>query len=354
MSAVILSSPIARRGGRAGPAAVFVTIALATLAAVAADANRQAAAQGRLEAEYTASIAGIPIGRGNWIVEISDDQYTAAASGTTTGLVRFFTGAHGTGAAHGDVSGGQPVPTSYGATIIYDRTIDDVRMALAGGNVTDYAVRAAAAAGSRPHPGHRCRSPRRLRSDDLDAQSRSPATATRFRRRPAIARSRCSTAACATICTANSSAWKPSRRIAATPGRPSSAPSISRRSPATCRTARRSNIWSTLRDAEVWLAPISGTRVLVPFRFSMPTPLGTGLLQAKRIRLGGAAAASACKDRVIAAGAARRGAAHCPVRSSPLSTGRSPLTRRGIVIARSVNAFGRERDGRKAGFHPIW
>ena len=36
----------------------------------------------------------------------------------------------------------------------------------------------------------------------------------------------------------------------------------------------------TLRDAEVWLAPIAGTRIVVPFRFSMPTPLGTGLLQA--------------------------------------------------------------------------
>ena len=36
----------------------------------------------------------------------------------------------------------------------------------------------------------------------------------------------------------------------------------------------------TLREAEVWLAPIEGTRVVVPFRFSMPTPLGTGLLQA--------------------------------------------------------------------------
>src|SRR5262249_57741090 len=35
-----------------------------------------------------------------------------------------------------------------------------------------------------------------------------------------------------------------------------------------------------LRDAEVWLAPIAGTRVLVPFRFSMPTPLGVGLLRA--------------------------------------------------------------------------
>jgi hypothetical protein len=35
-----------------------------------------------------------------------------------------------------------------------------------------------------------------------------------------------------------------------------------------------------LRDAEVWLAPIAGTRVVVPFRFSMPTPLGLGVLQA--------------------------------------------------------------------------
>jgi hypothetical protein len=37
-----------------------------------------------------------------------------------------------------------------------------------------------------------------------------------------------------------------------------------------------------LRDAEVWLAPIAGTRMLVPFRFSMPTPLGVGVLQARQ------------------------------------------------------------------------
>jgi hypothetical protein len=34
------------------------------------------------------------------------------------------------------------------------------------------------------------------------------------------------------------------------------------------------------RDMEVWLAPIAGTRVLVPYRFSIPTPFGTGVLQA--------------------------------------------------------------------------
>jgi hypothetical protein len=31
---------------------------------------------------------------------------------------------------------------------------------------------------------------------------------------------------------------------------------------------------------EMWLAPIAGTRVLVPFRFSVPTPFGMGVLQA--------------------------------------------------------------------------
>jgi hypothetical protein len=34
------------------------------------------------------------------------------------------------------------------------------------------------------------------------------------------------------------------------------------------------------RDMEMWLAPITGTRVLVPFRFSVPTPFGLGTLQA--------------------------------------------------------------------------
>ena len=34
------------------------------------------------------------------------------------------------------------------------------------------------------------------------------------------------------------------------------------------------------RDMEMWLAPIAGTRVLVPYRFSVPTPLGMGVLQA--------------------------------------------------------------------------
>ena len=35
-----------------------------------------------------------------------------------------------------------------------------------------------------------------------------------------------------------------------------------------------------LRNMEVWLAPIAGTRVLVPFKLKIPTPLGNAVLEA--------------------------------------------------------------------------
>ena len=35
-----------------------------------------------------------------------------------------------------------------------------------------------------------------------------------------------------------------------------------------------------LRDIELWLAPIAGTRVMVPYRVSVPTPIGIGVMQA--------------------------------------------------------------------------
>jgi hypothetical protein len=130
--------------GAAAIAAAFLVFAAGVVSgakvpvAKAGDAARQTGGLTRLEAEYVASIAGIPIGRGNWIIELSDDAYSAAASGTTTGIIRFFTGGRGTGTARGTISAGQPIPTSYGATLSYDRKIDDVRMTLAAGNVTDY------------------------------------------------------------------------------------------------------------------------------------------------------------------------------------------------------------------------
>jgi len=37
------------------------------------------------------------------------------------------------------------------------------------------------------------------------------------------------------------------------------------------------------RDMETWLVPIAGTRVLVPYRLVIPTPLGQAILQATQL-----------------------------------------------------------------------
>jgi hypothetical protein len=250
------------------------------MAALAADAGHVAAAQGHLEAEYTATLAGLPIGHGTWVIEIAEDQYTAAASGSTSGLLRIFTGARGTGATRGSFNGDQTMPTSYVATIDFDRSkYDDVRMALVGGNVKDFSAEPPLV----PHP-------ERIPVSDADRRGVvDPMSSTINRvggngdpvsplacgrkvgvfdgrvrydlrsefKRIEMVKAERGYQGPVVVCAVYFepiSGYVPSRPVI--------------------------KYLIALRDAEVWLAPISGTRVLVPFRFSMPTPLGLGVLQA--------------------------------------------------------------------------
>src|SRR5262245_60640593 len=66
-----------------------------------------ALAQGRVDAQYEVSLAGIPIGKGAWVVEIADDQYSASASGRTTGLIAMLGSGDGSGGAVGRIVKGQ-------------------------------------------------------------------------------------------------------------------------------------------------------------------------------------------------------------------------------------------------------
>jgi hypothetical protein len=247
--------------------------------AAAGDAARLTGAFTRLEAEYVVSVAGIPIGRGNWIIELTDDAYSAAASGTTTGIVRFFTGGRGTGTARGTINGGQPMPTNYGATLSYDRKIDDVRMTLTAGNVTDYAVEP-------PLPPM----PDRIPVTDADrhgvldpmtsmlnrvAGSGDPVSPEACNRKVAVFDGR--------VRYDLHSEFKRMETVKAERGYEGPAVVCAVYfTPVAGYVPDRPAIkyLVTLREAEVWLAPIVGTRVVVPFRFSMPTPLGIGLLRA--------------------------------------------------------------------------
>ena len=269
-----------RLAGPAGPAAWSAAVCL-IVAVLAADAARVAAAQGRLEAEYTASLAGIPIGRGNWVIEIFEDQFTAAASGSTIGLLRVFAGRHGTGVSQGTLSGGQPVPTNYASTIVDDKRVDDVRMVFSGGNVTDYSVEPPVG----PHPD-------RIPVTDADRRnvldpmtstldpvsgSGDPVSPQACDRKVSVFDGR--------LRFDLRSEFKRMEMVKAEKGYQGPVVVCAVYFiPVSGYIPDRLTIryLAALRDAEVWMAPISGTRMLVPFRFSLPTPIGTGVLQATR------------------------------------------------------------------------
>ena len=105
-----------------------------------AAAPDSASAQGRLDAQYVATLAGIPIGKGAWTIEIADDQFSAAASGGTMGLLKAFAGGSGTGSAQGRVVGGALVSTNYSASTTTSKKTEAIHMVLANGNVKEYGI----------------------------------------------------------------------------------------------------------------------------------------------------------------------------------------------------------------------
>ena len=136
--------------------------------------------------------------------------------------------------------------------------------------------------------------------------------------------------------------------------RRSFARSISRRFPATYRTAPAIKYLVELRDAEVWLAPIAGTRVLVPFRFSMPTPLGTGVLQATQFVSVAQPSHPRCTKRSnrLRRDLSRALVSRCRFPRYPQESGLDSRWNRDRCTL--VNAFGAKTAVRNRRFHPMW
>src|SRR3984893_2229464 len=97
-------------------------------------------AQGKLDARYEATLAGIPVGRGAWTIDISDDSFSASAFGGTSGILKAFAGGSGTGAAQGRVANGAPVATNYTATTTTSKKSEAIHMVLANGNIKEYGI----------------------------------------------------------------------------------------------------------------------------------------------------------------------------------------------------------------------
>lgn len=263
---------------RFGLSASFLVAAI-TAAVLVGTCPQTAQAQARLDARYTGSLASVQLGKGAWVIDIGETQFTAAASGMTTGLLRVFSGGQGTGASRGAILASHFIPASYSATIITDKRTEEVRLSLSAGLVKDFVV-------TPPTPPHAERVPltdadRRGVLDPMSASLvRVPGNgdvlnADVCRRHIAVFDGR--------MRYDLDLAFKRMDHVKSKKGYvgPVLVCSIYF-TPIAGHIPNRAAIkyLAKLREMEVWLAPVAGTRVLVPYRVQIPTPLGLALLEA--------------------------------------------------------------------------
>jgi len=247
--------------------------------AFSALAPQAASAQGRLDAQYEATLAGIPVGMGAWTIEIGDDTFAASAQGGTAGLLKAFSGGTGSGASQGRVVNGALVANAYVATTMTQKKSETIRMVLANGGVKDFSIDPAppvdpdrivvtdahrrgvldpmtgsmlrVAGNGEVLTPDACRGGAgifdgRLRYDlKLDYKRMEMVRAERGYHGPAVV--------CAVYFTPVAG-YIPDRPVI--------------------------KYLATERRIEIAFVPIAGTRILVPFRMTIPTPFGPAMLEA--------------------------------------------------------------------------
>jgi hypothetical protein len=242
-------------------------------------APHSAFAQGRLEAHYEATLAGIPVGSGAWSIDIADDQFSASASGGTKGLLKAFASGSGTGTAQGRVVNGALVSANYSATTTTAKKSEAVHIAFVNGNVREYGIEPEppvdvdriplteahrrgiydpmtgsmlrVPGNSDPLSADACRTGTgifdgRMRYDlKLDFKRMETVKAEKGYHGPVVV--------CA-IYFSPIAGYIPDRPVI--------------------------KYLAAQRNIEIAFAPVAGTRILVPFRMVIPTPFGTAMLEA--------------------------------------------------------------------------
>jgi hypothetical protein len=116
------------------PAALPAT-ALAIL--IAGSLGQAARADGRLDARYKVSVAGIAIGKSDINIVIGGTGYTGSASGRASGVLRVLVSGEGSVSTRGMIVDGRLVPASFTSSTTRDDEKAEVKMTLDGGAVKD-------------------------------------------------------------------------------------------------------------------------------------------------------------------------------------------------------------------------
>lgn len=254
---------------------VFLAAALSLLAVD----SLPAVADGRGDVRYEVSLTGIPIGKGALVVEINGDGYAASGSATVSGLLELVSPAKGSAAARGKFVDGKVSPVTYSLSSESGKHLEDIRMSIAAGLVRDFSVFPPL---SKSH--ERIPVTEDHRKGVVDPMSAS-----------IMSMPREGVVASAAACNRTLSIFDGRQRYdlvfryerteAAKSVKGYSGPLI------VCRVAYRPlaghrpdrlqvKYMTENKNIFVWLAPIAGTRVLIPIKVSIATLIGTLVVQA--------------------------------------------------------------------------
>jgi len=237
-------------------------------------------AQGRLEARYEATLGGLPVGKGAWLIDVRDDQFSATLNGSTSGLVQVVASGRGRSAVTGTVSGGQPAAAAYASSIVSGKKVDEVRMLMSGGTVKELIAEPP----TMPSPNRvpLTEAHRRNVTDPMTAAIlRAPSNGDTFS--PEVCK-RTLSIFDGRMRYDLQLAFKRLETVRSERGYQGNVVVCAVYfSPVAGHVAERPVIKYLVnqRDAEMWLAPIAGTRLMVPYRLSVPTPLGLAMVQAR-------------------------------------------------------------------------
>ncbi|MFT0860715.1 DUF3108 domain-containing protein [Ancylobacter sp. G4_0304] len=99
-----------------------------------------ASADGRLEARYRLSLGGLELGRAAFLIEVDDKAYVASGSARLTGVVQAVSSGKGAAGARGAIDRGTLQPRSFAMEAESDRKNEAIRLVMSGAAVTDMTV----------------------------------------------------------------------------------------------------------------------------------------------------------------------------------------------------------------------
>jgi hypothetical protein len=238
-------------------------------------------AQGKLDAYYTATLLGLPIGHISWAVALKEHRFSSVATGSIAGFLRLFLDAQGSVTAEGRLSAGKPIPSKFQLKLLAGKWSDEVGIVFTGNRAKETVLPTSAAPSADYVP---------IKNGDRVGAS-DPMTAllvyvggtgattvpqacerrvaifdghTRYNLR--LAFERLSTVRAAegyegqvVVCAAKFlpvAGYDPKHFLV--------------------------TYLAAQRETEIWLAPVGSTRILVPYRASISTPMGVGVLEATR------------------------------------------------------------------------